>query len=194
MPPLWKRSEGFATLVLLILEQQVSLASARSAYGKLEEVIQEVTPEAFLSLDDATLRAVGFSRQKSGYCRALASAIWEGAFRPDALGALPDEEANALLLDLRGIGPWTAACYLLAALGRVDAWPTGDRALHVSMGSALGMDIPPTTEEADAIAERWRPQRAVAARMLWHDYLGGGSGSFGEGARGSSEGRVGSRT
>jgi DNA-3-methyladenine glycosylase II len=170
------------------------LASARSAYARLEAAIPVVTPGAFLTLDDETLRTVGFSRQKSSYCRGLAAAIREGAFRPEDLADLSDDEAAAVLVGLRGIGPWTAACYLLGALSREDAWPTGDRALQVAMGTVLGMDRVPTTEESDSIAERWRPWRAVAARMLWHDYLGGDPAGPVEVGRGSAEGRVGSRS
>lgn len=173
VPPLWRRPEGFATLVLLILEQQVSLASARAAYRRLEVTTGGVTPTAFLALDQPTLSAIGFSRQKSSYGRDLAMAIEQGTFRPSELGSLPDAEATEHLLRQRGIGPWTAACYLLGALGRIDAWPTGDRALLVSMGNVLDMGRPPSRDEADAIAERWRPRRSVAARMLWHDYLAG---------------------
>lgn len=172
MPPLWRRDPGFQTLVRLILEQQVSLSSGAAAYRRLEERLGHVAPSSFLLLDDDELKRVGFSRQKTRYVRLLAEDLESGAFHLD-LEDLDDETASARLLTLVGVGPWTAANYLLFALGRPDVWPTGDRALVVSLGRALGAEEPPGYDEADVIAEGWRPWRAVAARLLWHDYLGG---------------------
>ncbi len=172
-PPLWERPPGFPSLVRLILEQQVSLASGRAAFDRLQTRLGEVTATRFLPLDDEELRAVGFSRQKARYVRRLAEAVVEQGFRFGDLGKLDDDEATAALLALSGVGPWTAANYLLFAERRADVWPHGDRALVVSLGRALGAAAPPSYDEADARAERWRPWRAVAARMLWHDYLGG---------------------
>ena len=172
-PPLWQRPPGFATMVRFILEQQVSLASADAAYQRLESKIGEITPQGFLILDDVTLREIGFSRQKAGYGRGLASAIVDGSVNLQELDPMADNEVMEILESIRGVGPWTASCYLLFVLRRPDAWPRGDRALQVSMASVLGLDAVPDREGADAIAERWRPYRAVAARMLWHDYLGG---------------------
>lgn len=171
-PPLWERSPGFPTLVRLILEQQVSLASGRAAFDRLQTRLGEVTATRFLPLDDEELRAVGFSRQKTKYVRLLAEAVVEQRFRFGDIGRLDDDRATASLLSLTGVGPWTAANYLLFADRRADAWPRGDRALVVSLGRALRTGTP-SDAEADAMAERWRPWRAVAARMLWHDYLGG---------------------
>ncbi len=171
-PPLWERPPGFPTLVRLILEQQVSLASGRAAFNRLQTRLGEVTPTRFLPLDDEELRAVGFSRQKAKYVRLLAEAVVEQRFRFDDLAGLDDDEATAALLSHTGVGPWTAANYLIFAERRADAWPRGDRALVVSLGRALRAGTP-SYDEADARAERWRPWRAVAARMLWHDYLGG---------------------
>jgi len=172
-PPLWRRDPGFVTLVRLVLEQQVSLASAAAAYRRLEERLGAVTPEGFLGLDDSELLRVGFSRQKGRYVRLLAAALVAGDFDLDAANQLDDVAAMTHLQRLVGVGPWTAGNYLLFALGRPDVWPTGDRALVVSLGRALGHDVAPTYEAADAIAEGWRPWRSVAARLLWHDYLGG---------------------
>ncbi len=167
------RSPGFPTLVKLILEQQVSLASGAAAYRRLESRLGDVTPEAFLTLNDEELRAAAFSRQKARYVRLLASALVSGEADLEGLTAMDDASAAAALTELVGIGPWTAANYLLFALGRADAWPTGDRALVVSLGRALGRDGVPSYPEADEMAEQWRPWRSVAARLLWHDYLGG---------------------
>ena len=170
-PPLWAREPGFPTLILLILEQQVSLASARAAFNRLAARLGVVTPAGFLTLDDAELRAIGFSRQKTGYGRHLAQAIVDGRFDADALAALDDDSVRAALVRLKGIGPWTAEIYLLMVLGRADAWPVHDLALAVAAQAVKGLPARPTPAELAALAEPWRPWRAVAARMLWHYYL-----------------------
>lgn len=174
IPPLWKRPEGFPTLVKMILEQQVSLASAAAAYRKLEMAIGSVEPAGFLSLDDAQLLAMGFSRQKASYCRGLAAGLLDGSIVLDGLADMTDEDARRVLVAVRGIGPWTADVYLMFALGRPDVWPPGDRALLVALGTLLGRDPLPSAEAVD-YAQRWSPWRSVAARLLWHEYLGGES-------------------
>ena len=170
-PPFWRHPEGFAGLVHGILAQQVSLESAAAAFGKLEAALGSVEPAAFLALDDARLRAIGFSRPKAAYARELAEATLAGALDLVALDAAPDEEVRRALLGQRGIGPWTADVYLLFALRRPDAWPRGDLALAIAVAELWGLPARPTWDALDAFAERWRPQRAVAARFLWHDYL-----------------------
>ncbi len=170
-PPLWAREEGFATLVKIILEQQVSLASAAAAFTNLEARLGVVAPDAFLGLNDSELRLIGFSRQKAGYCRGLATALLDGSLSLGNLASVDDAAARATLLGIRGVGPWTADVYLLFALQRPDVWPPGDRALVVSMAENLGLPAVPTYEEAAAIAGRWAPWRSVAARMMWHAYL-----------------------
>ena len=116
VPPLWSREPGFTTMLRLILEQQVSLASADAAYRKLGDAMGEIEPGSFLELDDKELKAIGFSRQKAGYVRGLASGLIDGSIELDPLSDLPDEEAAGHLVAIRGVGPWTAACYLLFAL------------------------------------------------------------------------------
>ncbi|HAJ35137.1 MAG TPA: DNA-3-methyladenine glycosylase 2 family protein [Chloroflexi bacterium] len=170
-PPLWARSPGFPTLVLLILEQQVSLASARAAYNRLETAIGAVTPAGVLSLAADELRSVGFSRQKAGYVRALATAIQSGVFDPDQLSELDDDGVRRTLTALKGIGAWTAEIYLLMVLRRPDAWPTGDLALATAAQQVKGLAQRPTPTDLAVLAEGWRPWRAVAARLLWHHYL-----------------------
>ena len=170
-PPLWAREPGFATLVLLVLEQQVSLASARAAFDRLIETAGSVTPEAVLPLDDATLRAIGFSRQKAGYTRDLAQAVLSRSLDLDALDRLPDDVVRAVLTGLRGIGPWTADVYLTMALLRPDAFPHGDLALLASAQRVKRLDARPSPLELEQLAEAWRPHRATAARILWHAYL-----------------------
>jgi DNA-3-methyladenine glycosylase II len=172
-PPMWARRPGFATLLQIILEQQVSLASARAAYNRLSVAIPAVTPENFLTLDDETLRTVGFSRQKAGYGRFLASALVDGSFDLDAVASLSDDHARDALVGLRGVGPWTADTYLLMALGRPDVWPAGDIALQSAVREVKGMQTRPSYDEMVEVAEEWRPWRSVAARILWFHYLGG---------------------
>jgi DNA-3-methyladenine glycosylase II len=170
-PPLWAREPGFPTLVLMILEQQVSLASARAAYDRLAAAVGEITPASVLQLDDATLRTIGFSRQKTAYTRHLAVAIEEGRFDPQALGPMDDDEVRRALVALKGIGPWTAEVYLLMALGRPDAWPHYDLGLIVAAQEIKALPQRPSPQELESLAEPWRPYRAVAARILWHHYL-----------------------
>lgn len=171
VPPLWAREPGFPTLVHIILEQQVSLASARAAFDKLRAEVNPLTPDGLLALDDETLRRLGFSRQKTVYARYLANAIVTGTLDVDALVTLPDEEVRAQLVALKGIGPWSAEIYLLMALGRADAWPSGDLALQVAAQTIKGLPSRPDPVALNALAETWRPWRAVAARLLWHHYL-----------------------
>ncbi len=178
-PPLWQREEGFPTLVRIVLEQQVSLASARAAFDRLVAAVAEqgrLTPERFLALDDARLLEIGFSRQKAGYCRRLAQAVQSGELDLPDLDRLPDEEVFERLVALPGIGPWTASIYMLAAMGRPDVWPATDMALAASAAQVRGLAQPPSTEAMNEMAEAWRPWRSVAARLLWHDYLGRRSG------------------
>jgi len=170
-PPFWRHPQGFAGLVHGILAQQVSLESAVTAFGKLEDALGRVEPEGFLGLDDARLRAIGFSRQKAAYVRGLAEDVATGALDLTALDAAPDDEVRRALLQVRGIGPWTADVYLLFALRRPDAWPSGDLALAVAVQELWDHPTRPGWDALDAFARRWRPHRAVAARFLWHDYL-----------------------
>ena len=169
-PPLWDREPGFPTLIHIILEQQVSLASARAAMDRLLAAAFPLTPEKFLTFDDAQLKAIGFSRQKTGYGRVLARALLDG-FDLDGLQALDDESARGELLKLKGIGHWSADIYLLMALRRPDIWPRGDLALVAAITDVKHLDHRPTPEAFDALGGPWRPWRAVAARMLWQHYL-----------------------
>jgi DNA-3-methyladenine glycosylase II len=170
-PEFWAREPGLGTLVLLILEQQVSLASARAAYGRLTGRLGELTTAGILRSSDAELRADGFSRQKAGYVRGLARALEDGSLDLEAVAALDDDHARIALVALPGIGPWTAEVYLLSALRRPDTWPTGDIALQEGARRARGLEVRPTPAELDVIGEVWRPHRASAARLLWHLYL-----------------------
>lgn len=169
-PPMWDREPGFATLLRIILEQQVSLASAKACFDKLTARLGNVTPENVLQLNDADLKAVGFSRQKTAYARHLAEALLEERIDLDTLHTLPDHDVKAELIKLKGIGEWTSDIYLLMALLRPDVMPRGDIALHTAWHKLSG-ESRPSSDEFLAIAERWRPFRSVAARLLWHFYL-----------------------
>lgn len=172
LPPLWLREATFATLLHIILEQQVSLASARSAFNKLSEKLDgEITPENVLALSDAEMKAAYFSRQKTVYARDLAAKISEGKLDLESLKNLPDEQVKIELKQVKGIGEWTAGIYLLMALLRPDVMPKGDLALHAAWQKLTKLDVRPNADEFLKIAERWKPFRAVAARLLWHFYL-----------------------
>lgn len=170
-PPLWARPPGFPTLLYIILEQQVSLASARAAFVRLNAAVEELTPENFLLLDDAALLRIGFSRQKASYGRNLARLVSAGELDLPGLEQLDDEQARDVLLRVKGIGPWTAEVYLLMALLRPDAWPRGDLALAQAVRQVKHLETLPGPDELERMGEAWRPWRAVAARLFWHDYL-----------------------
>lgn len=171
LPVFWQREPGFRTLVLLILEQQVSLESGAAMYRRLVRLVGSVTAESVLSVGDEALRSIGITRQKSGYLLELAAHVIEGSVDLTSLEEANVEQARATLIGIKGIGPWTADAYLLSASRRPDMWPVGDRALQVGTGEVLGMASVPNEEELAIIAEPWRPVRAVAARMIWHAYL-----------------------
>jgi DNA-3-methyladenine glycosylase II len=171
-PPMWDREPGFATLLHIVLEQQVSLASAAAAFDRLRATVNPLIPAGFLLLTDADLLAIGFSRQKARYGRALAEAIETGALDLDALAASDDETVHRSLQTIPGIGPWTSTIYLLMVLGRPDVWPVGDIALAAAVAEVKGLVARPEPAEMAELGEAWRPWRSVAARLFWHDYLG----------------------
>ncbi len=171
-PPLWARPPGFETLVRIILEQQVSLASGLAAYARLEEATASVTPGVLAAMEPAALERAGVTRQKSRYLRGLAATIVAGDLDLESLSGLDDHDARHTLCRIPGIGPWTADVYLLMALGRPDVWPATDIALVTSMRDVKGLAGRPGSREMERLAEPWRPWRAVAARILWHAYLG----------------------
>jgi len=170
-PPFWTHAPGFPGIVLAILSQQVSLESAQAAFTKLEAEIGPIVADKFLSLDDTKLRKIGFSRQKASYVRGVAQATIEGELDFGILETLDDEQVRQKLMEIEGIGRWTADTYLLFALRRADAWPSGDLALAKSIQEVKGLASMPGFGEVDRIALGWRPWRAVAARILWHSYL-----------------------
>lgn len=171
-PPLWDREPGFATLVRIILEQQVSLASAASLFARFERHCDgPVTARRVADFGEPALLSIGFTRQKARYVAGLARQIEIGAVSLERLERLPDDDARNALIAIPGVGPWTAGVYLLMALRRPDVWPPGDLGLHKSLAEVRGLESTPTSDQAAAYAKRWRPWRAVAARLLWHAYL-----------------------
>ena len=170
-PPRWRRSPGFPTLVHIILEQQVSLASAQAAFDRLRAVLPVLSPAAFLTLDDVTLREIGFSQQKARYVRGLSESLQLGTLSLESLENEADDVVRANLTQLKGIGRWTADIYLLMALGRLDIWPTGDLALVKSMRQVKRIPASVKADELTKIARNWRPFRSVAACILWNHYL-----------------------
>jgi DNA-3-methyladenine glycosylase II len=170
-PPMWLREAGFPTLVHIILEQQVSLASAKAAYDRLLAAASPLTPARFLELDDVALRAIGFSRQKTAYVRHLALSIVENKLDLDLLHQMEDTVARTELIKIKGIGSWTADIYLMMAMRHPDIWPKGDLALAIAVQKVKGLPARPTPDELEALSVVWKPWRAIAARLFWHFYL-----------------------
>ena len=170
-PRFRRRRNGFGTLLHIILEQQVSIDAAAAMHKKLVELCSPLTPDAYLALDDATLRSCGFSRQKMGYARHLAELVGSGRFDFARIALADDEAALAELLSVKGIGRWSAEIYLLFALGRPDIWPAGDLGLQVAVGDHLGAGARRHEIELRRLGEAWRPWRSVAACLFWQSYL-----------------------
>jgi DNA-3-methyladenine glycosylase II len=170
-PPLWGRRPGFPTLIRIVLEQQVSLHSARALYLRLQQSLGQVIPETVNRLGEAGLRRLGFTRQKAAYCHGLSCTILAGTLDMRAVGRADDVTAREALLAIHGVGPWTADIYLLMALRRPDVWPSGDLALAEAARQVKGLRARPSHAVLARMAEGWAPWRSVAARVLWHHYL-----------------------
>jgi DNA-3-methyladenine glycosylase II len=170
-PRFRRRRNGFATLLHIILEQQVSIDAAAAMHRRLATACQPLTPDRFLALDDAMLRACGFSRQKMGYARSLAEKVAAGTFDFARLAEADDEAVEAALRSLKGIGRWSAEVYLIFALGRADIWPAADLGLQIAVGERLSLSARPAEPELRSLGETWRPWRTVAACLFWQSYL-----------------------
>ena len=170
-PRFRRRRNGFETLLHIILEQQVSIDAAAAMFRRLNEVSRPLSPASFLTLDDATLRTCGFSRQKASYGRGLAEKVASGALDFAWLAAADDEEALAALVALKGIGRWSAEIYLIFALGRDDVWPAADLGLQFGVAAELGLGDRLGERELREIGGRWRPWRTIAACLFWQSYL-----------------------
>ncbi len=164
------RKPGYETLLRVIVGQQLSTKAAASIWQRLEDAGTTRDPAVFLSHSDQALRGFGLSRQKIGYGRGLAEAVDSGTLELDRMRRMSDEDAIAALVALKGIGRWSAEVYLLFALGRTDIMPADDLALVVSAGRHLGDGERWTPAQLRAEADKWRPWRSAAARLLWHAY------------------------
>ncbi len=170
-PPLWGRRPGFSTLVRIILEQQVSLAAARTMYRRICSHLVGMSAEGIYSLQVKGLRDLGLTRQKAGYCFGLASRVLDGKLDLPAMARGPDEMGRRSLLAVPGLGPWSVDIYYIMALRRPDVWPQGDLALAASLCEVKHLDGLPTKEEQETLTSEWAPWRSVAARILWAHYL-----------------------
>ncbi|MBP2312201.1 DNA-3-methyladenine glycosylase family protein [Azospirillum soli] len=165
------RPGGFPGLLRIVMEQQLSTKVAVALWEKLQAMVGTVTPDSILALSEDDLRACGFSRQKIGYARGLADAVASGRIDIDAVHRMDDEEAIAALVELKGIGRWTAEIYLMTALDRPDIWPVGDLAIQLGVQRLKGWAEKPTQAQLMAVAEPWRPHRSLAAKLVWHHYV-----------------------
>ena len=170
-PPLWAREPGFASLVHIILEQQVSIKAAATMFQRLASHLGSVTPELVQKAGESELRQVGLTRQKARYCVELANRVASGALELSKLDTLDDAQGRSHLLDIPGLGPWTVDVYYMMALRRANVWPQGDLALASAIQDIKQLEARPTRDEQLVFAEQWKPWRAVAARMLWMHYL-----------------------
>ncbi len=169
-PPLRRREGGFAGLAGIIVSQQVSVASARAIWARVEAHVTPLTPEGFLAASDETLRLAGLSRPKQRTLRAISAAIIDGTLDLEALRQCTPEEVQTRMTAVSGIGPWTADIYLLFCLGHADAFAPGDLALQEAVRIGFGLAARPSAKDLAALAENWRPWRGVAARLLWAYY------------------------
>ena len=170
-PSQWQREPGFATLIRIILEQQVSYASAKATFKRLNNTVEDLTPENFLSLDDDRLKAIGFSRQKTKYGRGLAQSIIDRTLDLAYISTLDDAEIRKELTKIKGIGDWTVDIYLMMALQRPDVFPCKDLAVAIAVKEIKNLPARPTASELESIAQSWQPYRAIATKILWHYYL-----------------------
>jgi DNA-3-methyladenine glycosylase II len=170
LPPLRRRAGGFASLAQIIVSQQVSVASAAAIHGRLVAIAEPFDHSSVLRARKDKLMRVGLSQAKIRTLREIAKAIEGKHVDLHALADIPADDAHATLVKLHGIGPWTSDIYLLSCLGHADAWPAGDLALQEAARLAFNLPKRPTTKEMGPLADRWRPYRAIAARLLWSYY------------------------
>jgi len=172
LPPMWARRPGFPTLVHIVLEQQVSIVAARSLFRRVRAQLGDMTPELVAERGIPGLHRLGLTRQKASYCHALARSVLDGSLSLPGIARGDDATGRTALLALRGIGPWSADIYYLMALRRPDVWPIGDLALAVALQEVKQLRARPDAQRQLELSAAWAPWRSVAARLLWHYYLG----------------------
>lgn len=170
-PPQWQREPGFPSLIRIILGQQVSMTSASATFRRLQGIVTELTPASFLVLDNTQLKDIGFSRQKINYGRELSQAIVDQTLNLESLATLDDLTVRNKLTSIKGIGNWTVDMYLMMALQRPDVFPSKDLGLAIAIKEIKNLEARPQPAELEAMAESWRPHRAIATKILWHYYL-----------------------
>ena len=166
----FKREKGFEGLVRLICEQQLSVASAKAIFDRLAKVVSPFEAKKFLKVSKKNLQKTGLSRQKIGYCTGLANACISGDLDFNALHKMDDEGLSKELCKVKGIGKWTADCYMLASLKREDIWPVGDLGLQISVQKLKKLPKRPSETELEEISLKWKPYRTLVANMLWNSY------------------------
>ena len=186
-PPLRRRPDGFAGLAAIIVAQQLSTASANAIWGRLAAAFDPLEPAAILRARATRLARLGLSVPKIRALKEIARAVSRGKLALATLAELPADAAHAALTAVHGIGPWTADIYLLSCLGHADAWPAGDLALQEAARVAFALPARPSSKEMQALAEPWRPWRAVAARVLWTYYRAAAAEAAKKGARGATQ-------
>lgn len=168
---MWARRPGFATLIHIVLEQQVSIAAARTLFLRLRQQLGGMSPQAIAGCGVTGLRRFGLTRQKAAYCHGLAIAVEGGQLDLGGIARAPDASGREALLAMHGLGPWSVDVYYLMALRRPDVWPTGDLALAEALRHVKRLPQRPDAARQLAISAAWAPWRSVAARLLWHYYL-----------------------
>ena len=166
----FKREKGFEGLVRLICEQQLSVASAKAIFDRLAKIVSPFEAKKFLKVSKKDLQKIGLSRQKIGYCTGLANACISGNLDFNALHKMDDEDLSKELCKVKGIGKWTADCYMLASLKREDIWPVGDLGLQISVQKLKKLSKRPSEKELEEISLKWKPYRTLVANMLWNSY------------------------
>ena len=166
----FKREKGFEGLVRLICEQQLSVASAKASFDRLAKIVSPFEAKNFLKVSKKDLQITGLSRQKIDYCTGLANACIAGDLDFTTLHRLNDEDLRKELCKIKGIGKWTADCYMLASLKREDIWPVGDLGLQISVQKLKKLSNRPSEMELEEISIKWKPYRTLVANMLWNSY------------------------
>ena len=167
---LFNKKKGFEGLISLIVEQQLSVASAKAIFNRIKDLIKPFTAKKFIEIKETDLKKAGLSSQKINYCKGIANKINSGDLNLKKLEKKSDAEAIKELVKIKGIGEWTAKCYLLGCLKRIDIWPSSDLGIIVAIQKLKNMEERPKELTIEEIAEPWSPYRSVAALLLWSTY------------------------